>query len=76
LCWNGDSKRIAVAGEGKNYYAKYISSTGSSLGDLTGPIEVITSMNILNSKPPKLVMGSVNNDIIIAEGVPLKTKKV
>lgn len=64
-----------MAGEGKNYYAKYISTTGNSLGDLTGPIEKVSNMHLINTKPPKLAMGCVNNDLVIAEGVPLKTKK-
>uniref|UniRef100_A0A6I8PWJ9 WD repeat-containing protein 1 n=1 Tax=Xenopus tropicalis TaxID=8364 RepID=A0A6I8PWJ9_XENTR len=75
IAWTEDSKRIAVVGEGREKFGSvFLWDTGSSVGEISGNIKVINSVDIKQTRPYRLVTGSDDNCCAFFEGPPFKFK--
>ncbi|KAJ8397817.1 hypothetical protein AAFF_G00435060, partial [Aldrovandia affinis] len=75
IAWTEDSKRIAIVGEGREKFgAVFLWDTGSSVGEITGHYKIITSVDIKQTRPYRLVTGSDDYTSAFFEGPPFKFK--
>eukprot|EP00013_Stygamoeba_regulata_P027920 CAMPEP_0177664718 /NCGR_PEP_ID=MMETSP0447-20121125/20656_1 /TAXON_ID=0 /ORGANISM="Stygamoeba regulata, Strain BSH-02190019" /LENGTH=672 /DNA_ID=CAMNT_0019170735 /DNA_START=125 /DNA_END=2143 /DNA_ORIENTATION=- len=76
LAWDVESKRIVVAGNGREVFGTAFSmETGASLGQLTGHSKQITTCDLRPCKPYRVVSGSEDFTLCWYEGPPFKWKK-
>uniref|UniRef100_A0A672Z997 WD repeat domain 1 n=1 Tax=Sphaeramia orbicularis TaxID=375764 RepID=A0A672Z997_9TELE len=75
IAWTEDSKRIAVAGDGREKFASvFLWDTGSSVGELSGHSKLINSVDIRQQRPFRIVTGSDDTTASFFEGPPFKFK--
>ncbi|KAK2098632.1 WD repeat-containing protein 1, partial [Saguinus oedipus] len=75
IAWTEDSKRIPLVGEGREKFgAVFLWDSGSSVGAITGHNKVINSVDIKQSRPYRLAIGSDDNYAAFFEGPPFKFK--
>ncbi|XP_062313070.1 WD repeat-containing protein 1 isoform X1 [Osmerus eperlanus] len=75
IAWTEDSKRIAVVGEGREKFgAVFLWDSGSSVGEISGHVKVINSVDIKQTRPYRLITGSDDNCSTFSEGPPFKFK--
>lgn len=73
LAWDGESKRMAIVGEGRESYAKCILwDSGSSCGDMSGHNKSVNSVAIRQERPFKAVTASEDFTTQFYNGVPFK----
>ncbi|KAG8997571.1 WD40 repeat-like protein [Tulasnella sp. JGI-2019a] len=76
LAWDGESKRIIVAGEGRDKFGHAFQvDTGSGAGEISGHSKVINAVAIRHQRPFKAVTASDDTAIIFHAGVPFKYEK-
>eukprot|EP00066_Takifugu_rubripes_P007814 XP_003973601.1 PREDICTED: WD repeat-containing protein 1 [Takifugu rubripes] len=75
IAWTEDSKRMAVAGDGREKFAAvFLWDSGSTVGDLACHSKVINSVDIRQKRPYRLITGSDDNCASFFEGPPFKFK--
>lgn len=75
IAWTEDSKRMAVVGDGREKFgAVFLWDTGSTVGDLSGHSKLINSVDIKQTRPYRLVVGSDDTCASFFEGPPFKFK--
>ncbi|CAG02004.1 unnamed protein product [Tetraodon nigroviridis] len=75
IAWTEDSKRMAVAGDGREKFAAvFLWDTGSSVGDLAAHSKVINSVDIRQKRPYRIITGSDDSSASFFEGPPFKFK--
>ncbi|XP_050398777.1 actin-interacting protein 1 [Patella vulgata] len=75
LSWSPDSLRICVAGEAKSEFAKVFHwDSGTSVGNLTGNVKSINSIDYRATRPFRIVTGSEDYNVGYFEGPPFKLK--
>lgn len=73
LAWDCDSKRIAVAGEGKNKFAAaFMFDSGASVGEILGHSKVINAISVRQVRPFRAATASDDATVNFYEGVPYK----
>lgn len=73
IAWDSESKRLAVAGEGKVEFAKCIlADSGNTLGNLTGPVKAVNSVAFKPNRPYRIAMGCEDLTVQFFEGPPFK----
>ncbi|CEH17396.1 WD40 repeat stress protein/actin interacting protein [Ceraceosorus bombacis] len=73
LAWDGESKRIAAVGEGKESFgAFFLADSGSSCGEVTGHSKALNSVAIKPQRPFKAVLTGDDNAVVFYAGVPFK----
>jgi WD40 repeat protein len=76
LCWSPDSKRIVVVGEGREKYgAAFFADSGASVGEITGHVKPITTVDMKQTRPHRVVTGGEDFANGWFEGPPFKWKK-
>jgi WD40 repeat protein len=76
LQWSDDSKRIVAVGEGKEKFGSvFLFDSGSSVGEITGHTKFITSCDLKQTRPYRLITGSEDSQVSWLEGPPFKFKK-
>lgn len=76
LVWDGESKRIGVAGEGKDKFGHFfLIDSGSSCGEVTGHSKVTNSIAIKTTRPYRAVTVGDDTKIVFYNGVPFKYAK-
>lgn len=75
ICWSEDSKKIVVAGAGRNQYAHVFSAdTGSSVGTLSGQTKAAYSCDWRSARPYRIATCGEDQQIAWCEGPPFKFK--
>uniref|UniRef100_T2MIR7 WD repeat-containing protein 1 n=1 Tax=Hydra vulgaris TaxID=6087 RepID=T2MIR7_HYDVU len=75
IAWTEDSKRIGVCGEGREKAAHvFMWDTGTSVGELTGPLKACNNISIKQTRPYRLVVSSEDYSTCYYEGPPFKLK--
>lgn len=75
LAWTEDSKRIVAVGDGREKFgAAFFMDSGASVGEITGHSKLITSVDIKQSRPYRLITGSEDLSLGWFEGPPFKWK--
>lgn len=73
IAWSEDSKRIAVCGEGRESSAVVINwDTGTSCGNLSGPVKSCNQIAIKQNRPFRLAIVSEDYSTSFYEGPPFK----
>ncbi|XP_060076955.1 WD repeat-containing protein 1-like [Ylistrum balloti] len=76
ITWDGESKRMAVGGQGKGKYGHaFLVDSGSSVGEVVGHTKAINSLSIRPQRPYRLVTCSEDYSMVFFEGPPFKFKK-
>ena len=76
IAWSDDSKRIAVVGDGKEKFGRvFFSDSGASVGEISGASKKLTTVDIKQTRPYRLITGSEDNSVQWLEGPPFKWKK-
>jgi len=76
LAWDGESKRIAVAGEGRNSYAAaFLWDSGSKCGNFTGLGKTVNSIDLKPNRPFRCICGTDDNATVFYKGPPYKFEK-
>jgi len=76
LQWSDDSKRIVAVGEGKEKFGSvFLFDSGSSVGEITGHTKIITSCDMKQTRPYRVVTGAEDFQVCYLEGPPFKFKK-
>ena len=76
IAWSDDSKRLCVVGDGKEKFGRvFFADSGASVGEISGASKKLTSCDIRQTRPYRLVTGSEDNSIQWLEGPPFKWKK-
>ncbi|XP_033756075.1 actin-interacting protein 1-like [Pecten maximus] len=76
IAWDGESKRIAVGGEGRSKFGHvFLADSGSSVGDIMGHSKPINNVSFRNQRPFRLVTCSEDYSMVFFEGPPFKFKK-
>jgi WD40 repeat protein len=76
LVWDGESKRIGVAGEGKDKFGHFfLIDSGSSCGEVTGHSKVTNGIAMKTSRPYRAVTAGDDGNIVFYNGVPFKYAK-
>lgn len=77
LCWDGESKRLIAAGEGKERYGHgFTSDSGNSTGEIGGHSKPINAVAIRHQRPFRAVTASDDYTLVFHTGVPWKFNKV
>ncbi|KAJ8382280.1 hypothetical protein SKAU_G00030580 [Synaphobranchus kaupii] len=75
IAWTEDSKRVAIAGQGREKCAAvFLWDSGSSVGDIYGHSKIVNSVDIRQTRPYRLVTGSDDKGSAFFEGPPFKYK--
>jgi len=73
LCWDFESKRICVVGDGKGIVAKCITwDTGNAVGEMVGHNKKVLSCAFRPSRPMRIVTGAEDFRIVFYKGPPFK----
>lgn len=73
LQWDGESKRILVAGEGREKYTHtFLFDTGSSVGELNGHSKPVNAVAVRAQRPFRAVTGADDATVLFYTGVPFK----
>jgi len=76
VAWDGESKRIAIAGDGRGSCANAIMfDTGSNVGDFTGIPKRLNSCDLRKQRPFRCVVGCDDFSSIFFQGPPFKFVK-
>ena len=76
IAWTEDSKRVVAVGDGREKYgAAFFMDGGASVGEITGHSKIITSVDIKQTRPFRLMTGSEDLSLGWFEGPPFKWKK-
>lgn len=76
MAWSDDSKRIAVVGQGKEKFGAVVfSDTGASVGEISGHSKTVSTVDIKQTRPYRLITGSEDLAVNYFEGPPFKFKK-
>ncbi|KAF9269416.1 WD40 repeat-like protein [Marasmius fiardii PR-910] len=76
LEWDGESKRIVAAGDGREKFGHaFMMDTGSSTGEIIGHSKAINAISIRHQRPFRAVTASDDGLIILHQGVPFKYDK-
>jgi len=76
LQWSDDSKRIVAVGDGKEKFGSvFLFDSGSSVGEITGHTKLISSCDLKQTRPYRLITGSEDFQVCWLEGPPFKFKK-
>lgn len=77
LAWDGESKRIAVVGEGREKFgAFFLVDSGSSCGELGGHGKVVSCVALKSARPFKAVSGGDDTKVVFFAGVPYKVSSL
>ena len=73
LQWDGESKRILVAGEGREKYTHtFLVDTGSSVGELNGHSKPVNAVAVRAQRPFRAVTGADDATVLFYTGVPFR----
>ena len=73
LAWTDDSKRLVVAGEGSEVFARaFLWDSGSSVGEIAGHSKRINSVDVRQQRPYRVVTASEDTDVGVYAGPPFK----
>lgn len=73
LQWDGESKRILVAGEGREKYTHtFLVDTGSSVGELNGHSKPVNAVAVRAQRPFRAATGADDAHVLFYTGVPFK----
>jgi len=76
LQWSQDSQRVIVVGEGREKFGNaFFWDTGASVGEITGHSKIITTCDIKQTRPFRVVTGSEDFKVNFFEGPPFKYSK-
>ncbi|XP_045189751.1 WD repeat-containing protein 1-like [Mercenaria mercenaria] len=76
IAWDSESKRLAIVGEGREFYAKCISwDMGTTLGEISGQEKVVNSVDYRPVRPFRIVTGSDDQKSMVFEGPKFKYMK-
>ena len=76
LAWDGESKRIVCAGDGRGQLAKaFIFDTGSNVGEFAGISKRLNTCDIRSCRPYRAVVGSDDFSTAFYAGPPFKFQK-
>jgi len=76
LAWDGESKRIVCAGDGRGQLAKaFIFDTGSNVGEFAGVSKRLNTCDFRNVRPFRAVVGSDDFSTAFYAGPPFKFQK-
>merc|ERR1712178_301529 len=76
LAWDGESKRIVRAGDGRGQLAKaYIFDTGSNVSEFAGISKRLNTCDIRSCRPYRAVVGSDDFSTAFYAGPPFKFQK-
>jgi WD40 repeat protein len=76
ISWSPDSKRLCVVGDGKEKYGRvFFAETGASVGEISGASKKLTTCDMKQTRPFRLITGSEDNSVQWLEGPPFKWKK-
>ncbi|XP_069139831.1 actin-interacting protein 1-like [Argopecten irradians] len=76
ISWDGESKRMAVGGEGKGMYGHvFLVESGTSVGEVIGHSKSINNICIRSQRPYRMVSCSEDFNLVFFEGPPFKFKK-
>ena len=76
MAWSDDSKRIAVVGQGKEKFGAVVfSDTGASVGEISGHSKTVSTVDLKQTRPYRLITGSEDLAVNFFEGPPFKFKK-
>lgn len=77
IAWSEDSKRLGVAGNGNDTYARAILwDSGSNCGDLNGHIKKCNGIDIKPCRPYRLVTAGEDTEVGFFAGPPFKRDKM
>ena len=73
LAWDGESRRIAVGGEGRERFAHaFLADTGSAVGELGGHSKPVNAVALRPQRPFRAVTGGDDAHVTFSTGVPFK----
>lgn len=73
LAWDGESKRLAVVGQGKERFGHFFFvDSGASCGEVTGHAKVLNAVALRSVRPFRAVAGGDDNNMVLYNGVPYK----
>ncbi|PWN27379.1 WD40 repeat-like protein [Jaminaea rosea] len=73
LAWDGESKRLAVVGQGKERFGHFFFvDSGASCGEVSGHAKVVNSVALRAQRPFRAVAGGDDNNLVLYNGVPFK----
>eukprot|EP00123_Amoebidium_parasiticum_P017958 comp24046_c0_seq1/m.43132 comp24046_c0_seq1/g.43132 ORF comp24046_c0_seq1/g.43132 comp24046_c0_seq1/m.43132 type:complete len:600 (-) comp24046_c0_seq1:168-1967(-) len=73
LVWSDDSKRIIVAGDGREKFgAAFLWDSGSSVGEISGHSKAINSIDLKQSRPYRAATASEDCQSAFFQGPPFK----
>lgn len=76
VAWAPDSTKLAVVGDGREFYAKCITAdSGNTVGDLSGHNKSVNSVAYRPTRPFRLVTASEDMRTQFYEGPPFKYKE-
>lgn len=73
LAWSDDSKRIVVAGDGREKFgAAILWDTGASVGEISGHSKTINSIDFKQTRPYRVATAGEDNESAFFHGPPFK----
>ena len=76
LAWTDDSKRIVAVGDGRETYGNaFFADSGASVGEISGHSKTITTVDVKQTRPYRVMTGGEDNANCWYEGPPFKWKK-
>lgn len=76
IVWDGESKRIAVCGEGREKFGHvFLWDSGSSVGDIIGHSKAINAIDLKQTRPFRVVTAGEDNLMCWYEGPPFRFKR-
>jgi len=76
IAWTEDSRRIVAVGEGREKFGHaFFADSGASVGEISGHSKTITSCDVKQTRPFRVMTGSEDNGTCWFEGPPFKWKK-
>jgi WD40 repeat protein len=76
LAWDGEGKRIVVAGDGEKKAMAFSWDTGSSLGNMVGMSSPANAVAFKPQRPYRVVVGCENKSTFFFKGPPFKYDSV
>lgn len=77
LCWDGESKRLIAAGEGKErFVAAFTSDSGNSTGEISGHSKSVNAVAIRHQRPFRAATAGDDGLVVFSTGVPWKFNKI
>lgn len=71
IAWDAESKRLAIAGVGKEVFAKCITAdTGNTVGNMVGPTKAANSVAFKQNRPYRIAMGAEDFSVQFFVGPP------